>query len=219
MRLLLSHKIFLWPQVIRCAGKIRPGILAFAVSAAIVLPGLLAPPHSHATTVIPPTFDELVQAAELIIEGRVTQVASRWVGVGDDKKIKTDFTFAVLDTLKGTSPPTYTLQVLGGTVGDVTMEVGGAPHFSVGDRTLLFVTANGTQFVPLVGIMHGHYEIKKDAGINQEIVVNHEGRPLRSVDDVGKDEHAAAAAAAPLAPLTPEKFKELIRQKTKPADR
>jgi hypothetical protein len=52
--------------------------------------------------------------------------------------------------------------MLGGTVGGETMEVADAPKFKVGDRDILFVENNGTQFVPLVGIMHGRFHVKKD---------------------------------------------------------
>jgi len=41
------------------------------------------------------------------------------------------------------------------------MEVTDAPKCKVGDRDILFVENNGTQFVPLVGIMHGRFRVKK----------------------------------------------------------
>jgi hypothetical protein len=179
---------------------------------------LSLPPRLEATSVIPPSFDELVEKAELIFEGKVTRVEAKWLGEGKKRRIKTDFTFEVLETLKGTAPATYTLQVLGGTVGEVTMEVDGAPRFRVGDRTLLFVTNNGTQFVPLVGIMHGHYEFKKDAATQQEIVVKHDGSTLHDLDGIGKDELAQGGRLKKLsqqgtAPMTPAMFKEKIRLK------
>ena len=39
----------------------------------------------RATTVIPPTFDELVGQAEVIFEGTVTNVKSEWVGEGAER--------------------------------------------------------------------------------------------------------------------------------------
>ena len=40
----------------------------------------LAVPSVRATTVIPPTFDQLVSDAELIFEGTVTDTRSEWTG-------------------------------------------------------------------------------------------------------------------------------------------
>src|SRR5256885_6721644 len=42
-----------------------------------------------------------------------------------------------------------TLRMLGGTVGAETMEVADAPKFKVGERDILFVENNGTQFITL----------------------------------------------------------------------
>src|SRR5206468_10268914 len=107
-----------------------------------------------ATTVIPPTFEQLVQQAELIFQGTVTDVRSAWEGEGAQRHIDTYVTFQVDNSLKGKPGDSYTIRVLGGTVGDETMEVTCAPKFQVGERQILFVEHNGQQFVPLVGIMH-----------------------------------------------------------------
>ena len=114
-----------------------------------------------ATTVIPPSFDELVSRAELIFQGSVTDVRSEWTGEGAQRHIMSYVTLKVEDAIKGNPGPTVTLRMLGGTVGGETMEVADAPKFKVGDRDILFVENNGTQFVPLVGIMHGRFHVKK----------------------------------------------------------
>ena len=54
-----------------------------------------------ATTVIPPTFDELVSRAQTIFEGEVTGVQSQWIGEGSEHRIVTFVTFKVYDSLKG----------------------------------------------------------------------------------------------------------------------
>src|SRR5436309_15923381 len=73
------------------------------------------------TTVIPPTMDELVSQAELIFQGTVTDVQSRWEGEGANRHIETYVTFKVEDTVKGAPGNTYTLSMLVGTVGNETM--------------------------------------------------------------------------------------------------
>jgi hypothetical protein len=145
-----------------------------------------------ATSVEPPSFDDLVERAETIFEGRVIHVESKWTGDLADPIIETFYTFKVLETLKGPASGTYTLQVLGGTIGDETLEVEGAPSFEMGEKSLLFVTNNGRQFVPLVGIMYGHYQIKKEQASNERQIMKHDGKPLPDVSQIGKEDPAVA---------------------------
>jgi hypothetical protein len=50
-----------------------------------------------ATTVIPPSFDELVSRAELIFQGSVTDVRSEWTGEGAQRHIMSYVTLKVED--------------------------------------------------------------------------------------------------------------------------
>jgi hypothetical protein len=169
---------------------------------------LLAPCAGFATTVIPPTFDDLVDRAQLIFQGTVTEVRSQWVGEGAERHIASYVTFNVDDKIKGNAGNKMTLELMGGTVGDETMEVTDAPKFKVGDRDILFVENNGTQFIPLVGIMHGRFHLKKDDH-GREVVVKHNGAPLSDVSQLGKNDKAASAGRA----LSPQEFKEVIQQR------
>jgi hypothetical protein len=100
----------------------------------------------------------------------------------------------VEETIKGNPGANVTLQMLGGTVGAETMEVADAPKFKVGDRDILFVENNGTQFIPLVGIMHGRFRVKKDEA-GRDAVFTNEGSPLSDVTQLGKSEGGAAGRA------------------------
>src|SRR5881275_3182056 len=148
-----------------------------------------------ATTVIPPSFDELVSRAEMIFQGKVTDVRSEWTGEGAQRHIMSYVTLKVEDAIKGNPGSTVTLRMLGGTVGGETMEVADAPKFKVGDRDILFVENNGTQFVPLVGIMHGRFRVKKDEA-GRDAAFTNEGSPLSEVTQLGKNEAAASAGRA-----------------------
>jgi hypothetical protein len=147
-----------------------------------------------ATTVIPPTFEQLVQQAELIFQGTVTDVKSVWEGEGAQRHIDTYVTFQVADSVKGDAGSSYTIRMLGGTVGDETMEVTDTPKFSVGDREILFVEHNFDQFVPLVGISHGRFHVQSDQETGRDIVVNAEGELVRDLTQLGHNEKAATAA-------------------------
>lgn len=167
---------------------------------------LLAPCALLATTVIPPTFDELVGRAQVILQGTVSDVRSQWTGEGVQRHIASYVTFEVEESIKGNPGGKITLEMMGGTVGTETMEVTGAPTFRVGDRDILFVENNGTQFIPLVGIMHGRFRVKKDDS-GREMVLTSNGTPVSDVAQVGKGERKAAAGRA----LSPQEFKQAIR--------
>ena len=160
-----------------------------------------------ATTVIAPTWDQLVSQAELIFQGTVTDVQSRWEGEGKNRHIQTYVTFKVDDQVKGKAGSSYTISMLGGTVGEETMEVTDAPRFKTGDRDILFVEHNGSQFIPLVGIMHGRFRVQRDSA-GHEFIATHDGAPLGDVTQLGRDEQAAKAAGAA---LTPQDFKASVR--------
>jgi hypothetical protein len=159
-----------------------------------------------ATTVIPPTFEQLVQQAELIFEGTVTDVKSVWEGEGAQRHIDTYVTFQVADSVKGDAGSSYTIRMLGGTVGDETMLVTDTPKFNVGDREILFVEHNFDQFVPLVGISHGRFHVQSDKETGRDIVVNAEGEPIRDVTKLGRGEESVSAANA----ISPAEFKSEI---------
>jgi len=161
-----------------------------------------------ATTVIPPSFDDLIGRAEMIFQGTVTDVHSEWTGEGAQRHIMSYVTVRVEEAIKGNPGASVTLRMLGGTVGAETMEVADAPKFKVGDRDILFVENNGTQFVPLVGIMHGRFRVKKDEA-GRDAVFTNEGSPLSDVSQLGKNEEAASAGHA----ISAQELKRAIHAK------
>ncbi len=205
-------------------GRPRRGRWTRWIRSALLAAGLGWAAPLTATTVEAPSFDELVAGAEIVFEGRVSEFESRWVGQNETRRIKTFYSFQVDEILKGEVSSPYVLEVLGGTVGETTLKVEGAPEFSIGDRVILFVTDNGTQFVPLVGIMHGHYKLSRDPATQREAVVRHDGSELQDVGEIGKPAAATKLARSRVdktapAPLTPQRFKEQIRQKVRDGKR
>ena len=186
-------------------------LLSLAISACLLSTLGVA----RATTVIPPTFDELVGKAELIFQGSVTNVRSQWVGEGAQRHIASYITFNVDDALKGSPGGSYTIQMLGGTVGDETMEVSDSPKFAVGDRDILFVEHNGQQFVPLVGIMHGRFRIQREAQTGREIVATNEGDGVIDPEQLGKEANPFLRTASAISPID---FKEAIQTRLHKAE-
>jgi hypothetical protein len=163
---------------------------------------------ARATMVIPPTFAQLVTEAELIFQGNVTDSHSMWIGQGSERTIVTDVTFQVEDVIKGAPGNSYTIRILGGTVGDETIAVSDIPKFKIGDRDILFIEHNGSQFVPLVGIMHGRFRIQKGAA-GRDIVTKDNGAALSNVEKLGVDEAGAVTGPA----LSVTEFKAAIHQR------
>ena len=139
-------------------------------------------PAAQATTVIAPTFDELVDQAEVIFQGKVTDVKSMWAGEGGQRHIVSYVTFQIEESLKGNPGQSYTIRMLGGTVDGETMEVSDAPKFVVGDKDILFVQNNGSQFIPLVGIMHGRFHVQRDRSGRDSVLTN-EGEAVNDLTE------------------------------------
>jgi hypothetical protein len=169
--------------------------------------GLIAGAISlSATTVIPPTFDQLVDQAEVIFQGTVTKVTSEWIGEGAQRHIVSYITFEVKDALKGSPGKSYTMRTFGGTVDGETMTIGDGPKFDVGDEQILFVEHNGEQVVPLVGLMYGQFHVRKDVS-GRESVTTNEQNPVRDVSELGRAATASSTAPA----LSPAAFKAAIQ--------
>src|SRR5438477_3029835 len=151
---------------------------------AIWVSGLLVLSRAGATTVVPPTFEEMADRADLVFVGKVIDSKAEWRVAGTNQVIFTYVEFRTEEILKGTAAASVRLRFLGGTVGGTTLEVGGVPQFKAGDRVLLFVEGNGVQFCPLVGVYHGKFGVRRDAKSSRDIVLMHDGKPLRDVAEI-----------------------------------
>lgn len=185
----------------------------------LLFAALVATPPAGATSVIPPSFPELVAEAEAIYRGKVAAVESRRVARPDGGTvIKTFVTFTVDRVLKGAARGEVTLELLGGTVGEETLHVTGMPRFSVGQREFVFVQKNGTQLCPLVGLMHGRYRVLTDENTPRDYVARDNGAPLTDTAEVelpmtplpGQIRTARAAPTAAAA-LSPTEFEAQVR--------
>lgn len=163
---------------------------------------LVAISSARATTVLAPTFEELVRDAELIFTGRVTAQRAEWRNGGRQRGIVTVVTFEVLDVHKGKAERSIELQFLGGKIGDAELRVDLMPKFAVGERAVLFVEHNGAQASPLVGFCHGKFNLLSD-----DSVVAHDGAPVRDVNELGQPRVRRNGARA----LLRREFNERIR--------
>lgn len=167
---------------------------------AAIVAGIAVPASAIATTVIPPSFSELVAQAQAIVQAEVVSLRSERQTYKESWVIQTYVTFRVVKILKGAADETIELRFLGGTVGDDTMQVEGMPTFAVGDRSVLFVENNGTQWCPLVAVMHGRYRLQRRTADGADVVLRDNGEALGAPEQVqtpmahGAGEHADVLA-------------------------
>jgi len=167
---------------------------------AFVVLGLVAVAPLRATTVIAPTFKELVAEADLVFEGQVLETKARMDAREGGAVIVTDVSFRVLKRLKGTSGDVVSLEFLGGTVGDRRYRIDGMPTFTRGDHDVLFAVTSQRLISPLVGMMHGRVRVAHDGTAPH--VRLFDGTPLRNVSVFGAKEPPARMSSEPAMSLT-----------------
>jgi hypothetical protein len=170
---------------------------------------------ARATSVIPPTFDELVGTADAVVRGNVVAVRSelRVPKPGADPMPFTIVTVRVERSLVGDVGSTVELVFLGGEVGGERLTVSGQPELKVGDREILFVQGNGRQLSPLVAMSYGRYSLVEYEG--REIVARDNGVPLTGEEEVNSpmghsDGKVTAHAAKIQQALTAAAFEQKI---------
>lgn len=196
-----------------------PRLFCRAVFALSLLTGV----RLLATTVIPPSFDQLVNESDYIVRAVVKSVTSEYRTTdAGGKKIVTMVALDVKEVIAGTPPQDVVLEFLGGRVGNERMMVEGSPQFKVGDEDILFVRGNGHTIVPLVAMMHGRYPVMRDAGTGRRYMAKGNRVPLTDTAEISqpitKAESAAmkAPAKATAEAMTPEQFIQQIKSAVNP---
>ncbi len=102
---------------------------------AVLLILVLVSAAAHATTIVMPTDEQLIEKTPIIVSGTVL-----WTGTADrDGTIWTDTRVAVTRTIKGRTENTITIHQIGGIEGNRITKIFGAPEFTEGERVLLFL--------------------------------------------------------------------------------
>ena len=163
-----------------------------------------------ATSVRAPAFEVLVDRAELIFTGRAVAQRSEWSNLQGQKSIVTFVSFAVEKVHKGKADAVITLQFLGGTVGDVTMDVADMPRFRKGERAVLFIENNGLAASPVIGFFHGRFPLRK-TGPGPDEMLKYNGEPLSDVGEIGKEKRVSRPATKRA--LSHDEFSLRIRER------
>jgi hypothetical protein len=99
---------------------------------------------------IPVPLAERARGAERVVVGRVTTVEPVWrTNEFGDRLIVSVVSVAVDETLRGPTQPTVTVEVEGGTIGDLTLHVSDLEPVATGDRAVFYLARNARGvFVP-----------------------------------------------------------------------
>jgi hypothetical protein len=175
----------------------------------------------RATTIITPDFDSMVGTSDYIVRAVVKSVVSEWRPNPDrpgHRYIGTLVELDVKEVIKGTPPSPLVLDLVGGKIGDRQLIIDGAPKFTVGQESILFVKGNGRQIIPLVGMEHGFYPVRRDKRTGQDQVTRSGGKLIYSEKELSQPDSATATPPvrdAKAQPLSSADLAERIRRSPK----
>ena len=135
---------------------------------------------AQATSVTEVGFSDLVQRAEVIAVGTVTEIKEQW---DETRKAPlTLVTFSDLTVLKGNPGSSMTLEFLGGrTPQGLILSIPGVPQFTIGEKTVVFSAGNHRDFCPLVGVWQGLLRVRTDPQSGTETVSDNFRAPITSI--------------------------------------
>src|SRR6185436_16037663 len=127
----------------------------------LVIPG-------YATTVVPLSFEQLVNESQSVVYGRVSDVRAQWTA--DRRFIESVVTIEILRGIKGGARESIEFTVPGGQVGRYLNLIPGAPSFIRGDVAVFFLTAQGARLPVTTGLTQDIYRVRRDAASGEMLV-------------------------------------------------
>ena len=131
--------------------------------AALVFAPLLSAAAARATTFKRMNLDQLVVAADAVVQAECLGNETRWE-IGE---LWTFTRFEVLETLKGVVPRLITVRLLGGKRGHLISTVEGVPRFHRGEEVILFLERTRAGNFSVTSWMQGTFRIRRDAAAGQ----------------------------------------------------
>lgn len=138
-------------------------------------------PAAAATTVVALKLDEIARLSDGAVGGTVKNTVAR---KASDGSIYTFVTLDNLDVVLGHyTARTLTLRLKGGTVGEETLLIEGAPRLYEGERVVVFVAGNGQAMMPIVGWEQGLFRVVRDPWSGREVVSDAVGNRIYGIRD------------------------------------
>jgi hypothetical protein len=108
----------------------------------------------------------MAKTAPLILRARCVANVARW----DAGEIWTFTELETEDLWKGRAPSALTIRLLGGSVGNITSTVSGAPRFQAGEDVVLFLEPTRLGDYSIESWAQGTFRIRRDARTGRDIV-------------------------------------------------
>src|SRR5688572_943619 len=123
---------------------------------------------ADATIIVPTEDHQLIRQASTIVLGQITKIDSHWYAA--KTQIYTHIGVRVEEVLKGElSEVEVTVKELGGTVGGLRSWIFGSPEFVVGERVLLFLTANPDGTLRVLSLYQGKFSIVLNSQTGEQV--------------------------------------------------
>ena len=103
------------------------------------------------------------------------------------------------------------LEGLGGEIDGEGMGIADAPQFNVGDREIVFIENNGSQLIPLVGMMYGRFHIRP-SDLGQDVITTNDDEPVKAEVTSGRGAIETRNRCASTAPDA------ILKDRSSPAD-
>lgn len=136
-------------------------LAALLLTATVVIP-------VQAISVIPITFEQLVEDATAVVYARVADVQGRWTA--DRRSIESLVSLEALQYLKGDLGPAVAIRLPGGEAGGFVNVLAGAPVLREGDLVMLFLASRGPAIPVPVGLTQGVFRVSRDTRSGQVLV-------------------------------------------------
>lgn len=148
---------------------------------------------ASATTIRPPSFEQLVDGSGRIVRATVLSVRPYEDTFEGKRIVRTEIVLNVLDAIRGEQAiGELTIRHLGGSLPGLRMEVGAMPDFEVGKELVLFLHGEGRFVCPTVGWGHGQYHVDRSGSDGVARIRRSNGRMLTSLSQVEEPIHAEA---------------------------
>jgi len=171
---------------------------------------LLLLSQSLGATVVPRlTFEQLTDAADLIVSGKVTGSWSAWDS--EHKYIWTHYRITVTSAVKGAATPTLEFTEPGGYLAGRSMTIAGSVSYRVGESVLIFLSRLPNGYLRTTGWAQGKYGLDANEKLHATTLIGPEvveagtppaGSSLTRLNDMSLGELKVRVAAR-LAAATP----------------
>jgi hypothetical protein len=156
--------------------------------------GLLLLQSLHATLVPRFSFEQLTDASEVIVEGKITDAWTEWDPA--HKYIWTHYRISVASALKGSTSASVEFAEPGGTLGDHSTLISGAIRYTVGENAVIFLSRMPNGYLRTAGWAQGKFQLDANNKLHAstagpeiiEMNSSAQGTSLKGIEGIGIQE-------------------------------